>query len=220
MEEPQAPLPDYILHSTLCHAFTKTHCSPQHPLHWPSLIFKSHLLSLANATLLPPSFISPFSFHPSIRCQIWAMVSWFRFHYNTTAHVSASSPSCSCLLCLLQVDSSTSQDKKLILEFCPWFPPFSPWAVNCQHWPPMGAPRCCNYLWHPGSGACTQVTCWRGLLHRAEGRKGREGRFSLCSRQLLIWLLLQESGWNYRAFLVPALKKAISLKQLLQSLII
>lgn len=53
--------------------------------------------------------------------------------------------------------------QELILEFCPWFPPLSPWAVTCQRCPPLGSPSCCNYLWHPGSGASTQVTLWRGL---------------------------------------------------------
>lgn len=70
--------------------------------------------------------------------------------------------------------------QELILEFCPWFPPLSPWAVTCQRCPPLGASSRCNYLWHPGSGARTHGDTLEGWVQRVGRRKGR---FSLSSRQ-------------------------------------
>lgn len=107
----------------------------------------------------PPSFILP-SIHLN---QILDFA-------TTAAHISPSS-----LLSLLLSSSPPcfalsppgwllhQPRHKLILEFCPWFPPLSPWAVTCQRCPPLGSHSCCNYLWHPGSGASTQVTRWRGV---------------------------------------------------------
>lgn len=72
--------------------------------------------------------------------------------------------------------------QELILEFCPWFPPISPRAVTCQCCPPLGSPSCCNYLWHPGSGAfhTGDMVEGGGWVQKVERRKGR---FFLCSRQ-------------------------------------
>lgn len=72
------------------------------------------------------------------------------------AHLSFSSPLFSSLPCfaLSPLGWFLHQPRQeLILEFCPWFPPISPRAVTCQCCPPLGSPSCCNYLWHPGSGA-------------------------------------------------------------------
>lgn len=107
------------------------------------------------------------------------MKSWFRFHYQNSTSFSFLSPALLLAVFLLL----HQQRQELILEFCPWFPPLSPWAVTCQRCPPLGAPRCCNYLWHPGSGASTQVTWWGMGGGGAEGVERRKGRFFLSSRQ-------------------------------------
>lgn len=185
VEDPQAALPDYILHSTLCHAFTKTHWSPHHPpslcLLSSSLVFKSRLLSLFNAGLFLSHLSSPVVYLSVVRSALWNLDLDFT---TTTAHLSLSSllllSSLPCFALSPPGRLLHQPRQELILEFCPWFPPLSPWAVTCQRCPPLGAPSCCNYLWHPGSGASTQVTWWRGWVQRVERRKGR---FFLCSRQ-------------------------------------
>lgn len=151
--------------------------SLSHPL-------RSHLLSLFNAgPLIPLSFIfaSNSIYQSVVRSGLWNLDLDF---FTTTAHLSTLTPpsylSSPCFSPSPPGWLLHQPRQKLILEFCPQFPPFSPWAVTCQCCPPMGAPSCCNYLWHPGSGASTQVTCWGGWVHRAERRKGR---FFLCCRQ-------------------------------------
>lgn len=64
-------------------------------------------------------------------------------------------------------------------EFCLWCPGISPGAVTWQHCPPLRAPCCCNYLWHPCSGASTQVTWKRVWMHGVERRKQKS---VLCSQ--------------------------------------
>lgn len=115
--------------------------------------------------------------------QIWSMK--LDLHFTTsTAHFSAFlSPVFSLLpgfASYLPGWLPHQPRQEFILEFCPWFPPISPWAVTCQCYPPLRAPTCRNYLWHPSSGASRQVTWWRGWVHRVERRKGR---IFLCSWQ-------------------------------------
>lgn len=130
-------------------------------------------------------FLSPLSSYLFLSAffQIWSLETRFTFT-TTTAHPSAFLSTVFSLLpcfALSLPGRLTHQPRQeFILEFCPWFPPISPWAVTCQCYPPLRAPTCRNYLWHPGSGASRQVTWWRGWAYRVERRKGR---IFLCSWQ-------------------------------------
>lgn len=179
VEDPQAPLPDSIVHSSLRHAFNKTRWIPHHPpsqcLLSTSISFYS-LISLFSAPLVSSSLLLSLSFH--------ARNTWSRLHYHFCAAPSSPppcfpSPRCLALLRLsLKVDSSAHQDRSLsrspVLDFQP---------LLLGQWPASAA-----LLWELQAAVITSGTETLGLPHRwhsgggvQRGLKRRKGRLSLCS---------------------------------------
>ena len=138
-----------------------------------------------------------------VRPALWN--TWFRLHYHYSTSSLHSLLFFSSLPCFALSPPGWllyQARQKLILEFCPWFPPLSPWAVTCQSCPPLGAPSCYNYLWHQDSGASTQVTRWRGWARTVERRKGR---FFLCSRQGDVRIAAACYCWSQNKTIQPCL---------------
>lgn len=145
VEDPQAPLPDCVFHSASC---------------------------LHQNRLEPPPYSSTFSFTPVILKSNFLILAHPNFcfsllHFNLfftsiprqKQHIPPFLPSCACLMLpCLSLSPPGWFLQQIRQEFCLWCPGLSPGAVTWQHCPPLRASCCCNYLWHPCSGASTQVT--------------------------------------------------------------
>ena len=166
VEDPQASLPDYILHSTLCYAFTKT-LEPL-PAYFTSAL--SHFEAFFTLVLFFLFSLLSLFIPLSVLSCVYKTLIQISLKQQVYAPISG-------LSCFALSSSGWFLHRpryKLILEFCPWFPPISPWALTCQCCPPLGSMSCCNYLWHSGSGALRtgdKVEGWVG----AEDERGKGG---------------------------------------------
>lgn len=180
VEDPRASLPYYILYSTVCHVFTKTHWN--NPQTLPSFalsvvsfqfnLFYFHHLTVCSSLLYLPIFLSA----------VWNL--WFTSYYrhSTSSHfcLPCFAPRCLVLHRLLRADCSTNQDRSLSWSSVLGFHPSLP-----GQWPASVA-----LLWELLVAVITSGIQALGLLHRwhggwgwAHGVERRKGRIFLCSWQ-------------------------------------
>lgn len=187
VEDPQASLPNYILYSTLCHAFTKTLEQSTTLLHFVFYLALTHfslILFHCLMLIILPSFSASSIFPSKLFFKIWSMKSWFTFYYHnsTPFHfpLSCSTPCCLVLLCLLQADSSTNQDRSLS-----WSSVLGSYPSLPGQWPASVA-----LLWELLVAVITSGIQALGLPHRWHGEWGwvhrverSKGRIFRCSWQ-------------------------------------
>lgn len=162
VEGPRAPLPDYVVPSSLCHTAI---CLPP-PFHHfcPALLALKFPQTLSE----PPAPLH----HPYVHLK--RVKSWLGWPILLSLSLVW-------LRLLPKVDASAWPRRQLIPGVLVLA--FHRGQLTCQCCPPLGSPGCCNYLWHPQRlwGPYTQVTHWReaggwrggpGWRRRKEGRKG------------------------------------------------